>query len=489
MALSFCNLINLLLESLEINELETKKKLKKKFSNFEDNDINQLYILLVNAEKELDVNYVEKQNPIGKFLGNFIVNPADSKSHTFDRIKKALEEHISKLLLLKSNNKEQVAYEIIKKRLPNETEEIIRSLTEKILKGGNLQNVINAYIESQRKTGNEGIKLLKKEGNLELIEINSFIPTDKEYKHIDGKKTEVCHVLFADTSWCVKFKDYYDDYIKYGPLYLIRENGKPLILGNSKDFDWLDVDDEEPSEQIWNKVTDFIWNSRIIPCIKGIIHQTNQAATRIIKDNMWNVDQKKKLLMYALDEKIEGFTEDLIILKKEKDMQSFMARYGVDIPEIEDIDVKFDSEDAFYQLDSSNLKKMEKKLDNEFEEVYYKMSREEWDELDAEEKIKKDEGMMDIIKDAWFNAYRIGTENKLRKMTINELKDTSNPLFIKIENEVLVCTKVKTVDHWIRDSIKYNKYEVFSDDYNFDVTFDNIDYEFDKESFNNEIYF
>jgi hypothetical protein len=100
----------------------------------------------------------------------------------------------------------------------------------------------------------------------------------KEYmdKHLDKNKgMQACHPLFKGTKWCVRFQDYFNEYAKSGPLYLIRDNGRPLILGH-KNSEWLDTEDDPPNPTLMEKLSPFILNAGIASvAIKTVAYLPN----------------------------------------------------------------------------------------------------------------------------------------------------------------------------------------------------------------------
>lgn len=397
-------------------------------------DVKPFLTVLIDGEKEIyDEDDRRRSATAHKFISKYKPNPSDSQAHALDRFRFAFAEEVSKANA-KTMTPEQLGAETLLKlrsKLPNAPEEVIQELKKQVSQGARIDSVVNAYIASQKAIEGED-KVVATQGNLELIEINSFRAGGKE-KHIDTGELEDCHILLRKTGWCVRFKDYFDRYIySDGPLYLVRENGKPLAVGN-KENKFLDVEDEVPSTAIMNKIAPIVASTQIFDLVKWV------APWLKFKDAI-KLPESEDYFKFMAGEYVT-VTEYYVVFDyfSNYDALKRFVEYNTRNPCMPDIDSISDNvldqishvnliDECIALLPLKFINKIEEKLDAKHKD------EEDWDYLDFDEKLNKDDKTAEAIKEIIINAFVSGTKNYVHEKTMEALADPDvNGFFIEYD--------------------------------------------------------
>lgn len=270
-------------------------KLKEKLPEFQDDQINNLIDRFKLIEEKYASEKDKKQSlTIFRFLNTIKYDKNSTAFHNIDIISgnliKEYEKQIGK------NPIESIKLTLRNNKVDEKDIDYLADLV--FINKQPIGKVISDYFAKKNKKGN---KVLLRDGVFELVEITQWDDGKKE-KHMDREYDVVkTHKLFENTSWCVRFVEYFNDYVSSGPLYLIQKNGKPFALGH-KDSDILNKNDEELTESEVKEITPIIIKSGIFILITEICKVSFQ---EVIKQ----VDQKT---LKALLEKLTGFDDPRI---------------------------------------------------------------------------------------------------------------------------------------------------------------------------------
>ena len=256
------------------------------------NVIGQLFDILQELEKTIsNPEDIRKSATVSQFLRNYKSNPGDSAAHTIDRFKNELSAAIYKANTKNKTPEQlrQMIYQELKTKLPQEREDVINNLLAQVQKGARVDDVVNTYLSNKNLVGQQD-EVIYRLGAVEIIKIIAWRDGDLEM-HMDKKKgMQACHPLFKGTKWCVRFQDYFAGYTKDGPLYLVRENGKPLILGH-KNSEWLDTEDEPPDVNLMRRLSIHILSA-------PITHVLLLGTLPILQIGVYWIEQQVKIYIY-----------------------------------------------------------------------------------------------------------------------------------------------------------------------------------------------
>lgn len=495
------------IESVEQQRDRIIMILNKLFPHFNDQQKQQLFSILQTYELQLASEDDKRRSySISKFLSTYQTQE-DSFAHTLDRFKRELQE-----LVYKSNSKNKTPEQMqqfiaaeVQKRLPGEPKEIIDNIIKQVNQGVKINDAINSYLASKNKVGSD--KVIAKEGSLELIEIANWQDGDKE-KHIDPKQgLQSCHPLFKGTSWCVRFKNYFDQYQSGGRLYFIREFGKPLALGHSNS-EWLDVDNENPDSELMKRIASFVLPLGINDLLQSTImflpdpiralekykSQYDQKSVGIAKKHMVGVD-------YQFSQDEQG--TDILTLTHYVDIYSFIrtvqGRYANNIDEelkefqtlTEDIssNVNITKKDLVEALSSKMEDFVIEKINKNYRKNYYgKIPG--WQDMDLEECLEYAEDIKEILYNAYSETIQEETERKVYEDIKGQFEGiTDNGFYLDTANWD-ICVLVRNVNESIRKEIdKYGELTIeHIDKMDFSASVpDNIEPEFSDKVYNKKL--
>lgn len=471
------------------------------FPNFDQFSIQRLILILTEFESELiDAEDIRKSATINKFVKNFKVIPEESIAHTIDRFKKELPIAIQ-TANSKGKTPEQIEVinrQALTKLLPGETPETIEFLLIKVKQGAHIQDVANAYLASKRAVGKQD-RMILKQGNLELIEINTWNPSKTLEKHIDQEKgLQSCHVLLKGTKWCVRFQNYFQDYVSSGPLYLVREAGKPVVLGH-KDSDWLDVNDEPPDPAIMTKVALFIMESGIGDIAKSVLYYLPQPVQDLEKYINKYPNHIVKMREHLLGNDYYFNKDEIVAVDHFVDLEDTLDRLknisnneiNVNLRKIE----RWIEENSMVKTNTKDLntKDLNSKMESLLEKILdirYKNNeygQVDWDELSFEEKLELDEEFLEILRTAVQDTYANVTWDNLYKSINRQLEEgDSNGFRFDIGKDYFLYIKANDVNKFIKNNLE-NEIKIYGSilkNMNFKIDADNLELEFSSKKYN-----
>lgn len=476
-----------------------------------------LFRILQSVEATLEnQDDVRKSATISQFLNNYKPNPADSVAHTMDRFKRELQAAV-----YKANNKnktpEQLSLiyrqELIKK-LPNEPVDVINQLMAQVQQGARVDDVVNAYQSKKNAISGHDV-VVAREGTLEMIEVTLWREDGSKEQHIDRKKgVQACHPLFKGTKWCIRFQEYFNDYTAKGPLYLIRENGKPLILGHPES-EWLDTEDEPPDANLMKRLSVFIMNNisdspdlaknTIMYLPKPVQMTEEYIAKGVFKPAAPNEPHE---LLLGQDYKLNH--ETLIITKFEWLHEALVYLSGLGDNKIsvslEAIEQSIQDNASYHNAEVDDLVGW---LQGEVEDQYiaylekrrtegYYNDIENWDELDLSDTVLainreyKHDDAIDLLFNASIDATTEETMNKIIKGLSKEL-ESGDELGFFVNKDWELCIYADRVNAWIAENIvAKGGFEHYKDNgminhMNFVIEESDINFDFSSKIFNRRV--
>jgi hypothetical protein len=460
-----------LAEAVQQQQQRIVQILQQKFPNLSSMQINQLFSTLIEMENLLtDEEDKRKSATVSKFLRSYQHNPADSAAHTIDRFKRELQAEVQK-----SNAKGKTPQQLadmmrqeLMKRLPGESPKIIDYLLGQIQQGARLNDVVNAYLSKKNAVGSED-KIVHQEGSLEMIEINLWREDGTMDKHLDKNKgMQACHPLFKGTKWCVRFQDYFNEYAKSGPLYLIRDNGRPLILGH-KNSEWLDTEDDPPNPTLMEKLSPFILNAGIASvAIKTVAYLPNpiQDTEAYIQSGKYKRQTATAMRAHLTGSDYE-YENGVCVLADFGNLQETLEglrnlgqnRINVDLDSIESrveeavSEQPTDLQDLVDSLDSQNKDRIIDILNKRYSEGYYG-EIDGWDDMDLHKSIKYDEEIVQALTSAASFAMTDETMDRIIKSITNDLRHPDEAGFY-VDEKWRLCIPADSVNEiiktWIQD--------------------------------------
>lgn len=458
---------------------------------------------------------IRKSATISQFLKTYKPNPQESIAHLVDRFERELKDFIYKSNT-KNKTPEQMALiyqKELAQKLPNEPKEVIQQLLAQIQQGARVDDVVNTYLSKKKAVGSD--KVIAREGTLEMIEVVTWNEDGSKEQHIDrAKGPQVCHPLFKGTKWCIRFKEYFDDYTSKGPLYLIRENGKPLILGHPES-EWLDTEDEPPDPNLMKRLSVFIMNAGIgglflntIIYLPKPVQMTEQyLATN--PNSPWGKQLKEKAhkLLLGQDYKLNGETLVIMEFNWLSDALSELSGMGDN-----KIEIDFDEleqrlhDDASYnnaevgdlvgwlsgRPEDEYIEYLEKRrVDGYYDKI------DDWDELslsDAVEAINREykhDDAINLLYNASIDATTEETINKIHKQVFKEL-ESGDELGFYVGSDWKLCIYADRVNMWLAENIVNGGYEYHKDNgminhMNFVIENRDINFDFSSKIFNQRV--
>lgn len=491
-------------EAVEQQKERLLKLLQIKFPRFKPQQLQQLFVVLSDLEKLIkNQEDIRKSQTIYQFLKNYKDNN-DSFAHTIDRFKIELTN-----LINKNNNKGKSAEDIIEttrqiliRRLPGESKEVIESLLQQIRQGARTDDVINKFLANKKSA--IGDKIVAKEGSLEMIAISDWREDGTKEKHIDEKKgLQFCHPLLKGTKWCTRFQEYFDHYTNDGPLYLVRSNGKPLILGH-KNSDWLDTNDEFPDIQLMEKLSVFILKANIDDVSPKVIYYLPKPV-EMTEEYLKNKDSK---IVNRIRSKLVGFpylsfengTLEIAYYNGISDALGGLRSIGnnkidFDFHDVEENITTF-SWDQLNQIKDliDNLNDKNENILIDLLNKNYKNDEygeiENWDDLDLNQSIEYDDKLVSILNQAADDTVQEETIKRVINIISKELESgDDNGFWIDTKTWKFQIESEK-VNTWIKEEIeKSNSYDIqyIGDNMNFQIEVPELELEFSYKVYNEKV--
>lgn len=294
-------LIKILTENVETEKpffLGLLKQLYPSFPQEHDSIINKL----IQAENMLhDESLKVRSKIIIKYLNENPERPQEPPSHVKDRIFNDLK----KIIIVKNkeyyisrykSDKYSKISSIFKKELPETKNDELLELIDKFISTGKNIDYIYSFIDEIVKKQTTKSKLIAQLNNLSLFKLE-WEESEILETHIDNKTfKEKVHRLLVGTSVCVRFKEYFEDYSKHSPIYLINKLNKPYIIithDETKTSENENITDEQFAEikEIISK--DYLCKRNLIRYY--ITHCTNEKILNIIYE-----ESKEDLLTIEL---------------------------------------------------------------------------------------------------------------------------------------------------------------------------------------------
>lgn len=470
-------------EEIELQKNRIIGILKQKYPN--ENELIYEKIFSILKQKESEINDSEdrrKSLTINKYL-KALNYPLDN--HFFDKIHQELTTIVNRKNINKSDNKLELIKIQLKSKLPNVSEQELELLANKVIQNNqNIDQVVRQYLLGMPKGNN---KVILSDGNFKIIEV-------KDWEEINYKN-EICHPLFVGTAWCVRNSDYFNSYIKDGPLYLIQYNNKPFALGH-KNSKILDIHDNDLDEEAQNLILPIIIKSKIYDLIKGLhfslIHDL-KIKEQILEILFENFDSKKFREIFNIS--ADQINKNIVYISNYgnlKDLYDDIASRDVSdftwIEEDYDIDYWPSDSDVKDYIDSID-KKLQQKI-----EIYFNNNLTQ--DYDFEEEIFNHSEILDGIKRAISIGINEGSAMAARKDLIKQLGEkTKNRFYINLGynnsiNEVIsICIDIKDLKFLYLDNS-----EEFDNGLNIERLYDfdynpprNGYFEFSKNSFNDAL--
>ena len=222
-----------------------QNKVRQQIPNKEEQFYQNFRQGLINAE-QLFTNEGDANSFINTYLAKNVMNLTEvDTGHIGDRIFSDIRNNYQATLpaeqrqAIKMNEVKQT----LMRELPGFNEEQINALAQDIV--FNNKNVHEEVKRHQGETETDTKKLVDQEGIYKVYQIVSWGTNGKLEKHLDdiNNRTAPVHKDLEGTSVCVRFSDYFDEYMNNnsaGGLFLIEESGKPYILytGNNREINY-----------------------------------------------------------------------------------------------------------------------------------------------------------------------------------------------------------------------------------------------------------
>lgn len=452
-----------LTEAVEQQKERLLKTLQVMFTTLTPAQHQRLISVMAELENQLtDPEDKRKSQTITKFLRSFKLNPEDSATHVLDRFRRELQGAIYKANS-KGKTPEQlsaITRQELQKKLPQEPKEVIDHLLKQVQQGARIDDAVNKYLASKRAVGED--KVVARQGNLEMIEISTW-RAEGEEQHLDKRKgMQPCHPLFKGTKWCVRFQDYFSQYASGGPLYLIRENGKPLILGH-RESPWLDVNDEPPSKELMTRLSTFIMDTGIVGiAIRAVIYLPKPVETlehylrmgyytkaaRTFRDKLLGMNYLRLNGAVVEIKQYNGLAEALEGVKVGFDYYELEEK----VTEVSEVSYHGSLSDLVYNLDSSTedlvIDLLEKRYkDGDYGEI------EDWDDLELEAALRYDRNLQGILSNANNDAIHEATMQHINRSLMEDLRTgDKNGFFVNTETWMLGIS-ASDVDSWIKNAM------------------------------------
>jgi ankyrin repeat protein len=235
-----------------------QQKVRQQIPNKEEQFYLNFRQGLINAEQLFD-DERDANSFINTYLAKNVMSLADvDTGHIGDRIFSDIRGNYQATLPaeqrqeIKMNEVKQILF----RELPGFNEGQINALAQDIV--FNNKNVYEVIKKNKGDEVTDTKRLIDRQGIYNLYQITNWGTNGKLEKHLDTKLPEKVHKDLENTSVCVRFGNYFENYIQVSELFLIEKSGKPYILytGDNEEIKYTEnneeiFDDTSEEDQPW----------------------------------------------------------------------------------------------------------------------------------------------------------------------------------------------------------------------------------------------
>ncbi|MEK6832797.1 MAG: hypothetical protein AABY32_02025 [Nanoarchaeota archaeon] len=305
------------------------KIIKPKFPTMNQNQYDQIKSFFI--EKEIQFPNQNLSTIINKFINSFTIPKGDNQ-HIVDNLKINFNNYLNNLLSPEQKYeklKNDITNQLVNANLPGYTKDDIDILADDIIKNNkNVNQVIN-NIKNEKNTGTK--KLVEQLGEYKLYQLIEW-ESDSTDKHLEKKDQHPCHIDMKGTSWCARFKEYFDEY-KKNNLFILFKNNKPYILIHENTNQIAGTDNKHISI---DKLNDN--ELKIIGKVYNLINYAMQTKNTKIMNKILSLGYKHndKSLNYALNSNNQEIIDKILSLGAKPDNDSLNYAIGTKNQEIID---------------------------------------------------------------------------------------------------------------------------------------------------------